>query len=176
MASLTLDPVQVASERQVILEEIRMYDDQPPFGADDKCRATFFNGHPLGRSVLGTVDTVSGLSVDAIRQAAAGDLAEAQTYNEEALAAARDVNRTGCDVTWSTTGHGRAQNPQWSPGVAGKAPVSIPTEILTGGGVRLQRSARGARGRHHRAAHSLAGDRSGPRRDSRQAAPQYQSP
>jgi predicted Zn-dependent peptidase len=55
------------TEKQVILEEIRMYDDQPPFGADDKCRAAFFNGHPLGRSVLGTVETVSGLSVEAMR-------------------------------------------------------------------------------------------------------------
>jgi predicted Zn-dependent peptidase len=56
------------TEKQVILEEIRMYDDQPPFGADDKCRAAFFGGHPLGRSVLGTVETVSALSVEAMRQ------------------------------------------------------------------------------------------------------------
>ncbi len=55
------------TEKQVILEEIRMYDDQPPFGADDKCRAAFFNGHPLGRSVLGTVDTVTGLTADSMR-------------------------------------------------------------------------------------------------------------
>ena len=31
-----------------------MYEDQPPFGADDKCRALYFGPHPLGRSVLGT--------------------------------------------------------------------------------------------------------------------------
>jgi predicted Zn-dependent peptidase len=55
------------TEKQVILEEIRMYDDQPPFGADDKCRAVFFNGHPLGQSVLGTVDTVGALSPEAMR-------------------------------------------------------------------------------------------------------------
>ena len=30
------------TEKLVILEEIRMYDDQPPFGADDRCRAAFF--------------------------------------------------------------------------------------------------------------------------------------
>ncbi|MEX2139499.1 MAG: pitrilysin family protein [Pirellulales bacterium] len=56
------------TEKQVILEEIQMYEDQPPFGADDKCRAAFFNGHPLGRSVLGTVATVSGLTADAMRR------------------------------------------------------------------------------------------------------------
>ena len=43
------------TEKQVIIEEIQMYEDQPPFGADDKCRAAHFGAHPLGRSVLGTV-------------------------------------------------------------------------------------------------------------------------
>src|SRR5262249_29688101 len=40
-----------STEKQVILEEIKMYDDQPPFGVDDKCRAAFFGTHPLSRSV-----------------------------------------------------------------------------------------------------------------------------
>ncbi len=55
-------------EKQVILEEIRMYDDQPPFGADDKCRALFYGPHPLGRSILGTTRSVSALSVEALRE------------------------------------------------------------------------------------------------------------
>ena len=42
------------TEKQVILEEIQMYEDQPPFGADEKCRAAYFGPHPLGHSVLGT--------------------------------------------------------------------------------------------------------------------------
>jgi len=56
------------TEKLVILEEIRMYDDQPPFGADDRCRAAFFAGHPLARSVLGTVDSITALPVDAMRE------------------------------------------------------------------------------------------------------------
>jgi predicted Zn-dependent peptidase len=55
------------SEKKVIIEEIMMYEDQPPFGADDKCRAAFFGTHPLGKSVLGTVDSVGGLSVTQMR-------------------------------------------------------------------------------------------------------------
>ena len=55
------------TEKQVILEEIRMYDDQPPFGADDRCRAAFFGGHPLARSVLGTVESIEALPVEAMR-------------------------------------------------------------------------------------------------------------
>ncbi len=56
-----------ATEKQVIIEEIRMYEDQPPFGADDKCKAAFFGKHPLGRSVLGTVASIEGLEVGAMR-------------------------------------------------------------------------------------------------------------
>ena len=55
------------TEKQVILEEIRMYEDQPPFGADDKCRAAFFGDHPLGHSVLGTAASVGALSVAEMR-------------------------------------------------------------------------------------------------------------
>jgi predicted Zn-dependent peptidase len=54
------------TEKQVILEEIQMYDDQPPFGADDKCRALYFGPHPLGRSVLGTAESIAGLSSEAM--------------------------------------------------------------------------------------------------------------
>ncbi|MDR2440222.1 MAG: insulinase family protein [Planctomycetaceae bacterium] len=55
------------TEKQVILEEIRMYDDQPPFGADDKSRELFFAGHPLANSVLGTIESISNLSINQIR-------------------------------------------------------------------------------------------------------------
>ena len=44
-----------------------MYDDQPPFGADDRCRAAFFGSHPLAASVLGTVESIEALGVEAMR-------------------------------------------------------------------------------------------------------------
>ncbi|HEY2893301.1 MAG TPA: pitrilysin family protein, partial [Pirellulales bacterium] len=56
------------TEKQVILEEIRMYDDQPPFGADEKCKAALFGPHPLGRSVLGTIESIRNLPVTAMRE------------------------------------------------------------------------------------------------------------
>jgi len=55
------------TEKQVILEEICMYDDQPPFRADEKCKAAYCGSHPLGHSVLGTVESVTRLSVEAMR-------------------------------------------------------------------------------------------------------------
>ncbi|MEN6407374.1 MAG: pitrilysin family protein [Thermoguttaceae bacterium] len=55
------------TEKKVILEEIRMYDDQPPFGADDKSRALYFGRHPLGQSVLGAAESIERLSSEAMR-------------------------------------------------------------------------------------------------------------
>jgi hypothetical protein len=52
------------TEKQVILEEIAKYDDQPPYGAHEKCMAAFFGDHPLGKSILGTTDSVGGLKRD----------------------------------------------------------------------------------------------------------------
>src|SRR5436190_1602251 len=52
------------TEKQVILEEIAKYDDQPPYGAHEKCMAAFFGEHPLGQSVLGTTASVGGLARD----------------------------------------------------------------------------------------------------------------
>jgi len=56
------------TEKQVIFEEIRMYENQPPFGADDKCRAVHYGCHPLGRCVLGTQESITALSVEAMRE------------------------------------------------------------------------------------------------------------
>lgn len=63
--SLRVDDFEM--EKQVILEEISMYEDQPPFGADEKCRALYFGEHPLARSVLGTAASITALSADAMR-------------------------------------------------------------------------------------------------------------
>jgi predicted Zn-dependent peptidase len=54
-------------EKKVIIEEIQMYADQPPFGMDDKIKELHYGKHPMARSVLGTVDTIGALSVDQMR-------------------------------------------------------------------------------------------------------------
>ena len=63
MAALTLDPEQVASERQVILEEIAMYDSEPWDALEMAVQARLFGDHPYGRPVLGTRDEL--LATDA---------------------------------------------------------------------------------------------------------------
>jgi predicted Zn-dependent peptidase len=49
-------------EKQVILKEINKYDNQPPFGGYERCMAAHFGTHPLARSVLGTVDSITALT------------------------------------------------------------------------------------------------------------------
>jgi predicted Zn-dependent peptidase len=51
-----------AMEKNVILEEIAKYDDQPPYGAHDRCMIAHFQSHPLGRTVLGSTRSVSALT------------------------------------------------------------------------------------------------------------------
>ncbi len=49
-------------EKNVILEEISMYEDQPSFTCYDHIMATHFSGHPLGQSILGTNESITALS------------------------------------------------------------------------------------------------------------------
>lgn len=56
------------TERQVVLEEIAMYDDQPPYGAMERAMELFFGEHSLGRRVLGTAETVGEMTIDQMVQ------------------------------------------------------------------------------------------------------------
>ena len=55
------------TEKKVIVEEIMMYADQPPYGGYERIMAEFYGDHPMGQSVLGTVDSVTGLTPEAMR-------------------------------------------------------------------------------------------------------------
>lgn len=49
-------------EKNVILEEISMYEDQPSFICYDHIMSTHFSGHPLGQSILGTIASITALT------------------------------------------------------------------------------------------------------------------
>src|SRR6266404_7568863 len=51
-------------EKNVIIEEIGMYEDQPTWSAYDHAKKAYFADHPLGNSVLGTADSITALSRD----------------------------------------------------------------------------------------------------------------
>jgi len=62
------DPQEVERERPVILQEIGMVEDLPEEHVHVLAGRTFWDGHPLGRSILGTRETVSALDSASIRR------------------------------------------------------------------------------------------------------------
>jgi len=54
----------IERERNVILEEINMYEDTPENVAMSMLELNSFKNHPLGQTILGTPDTIGGLSRD----------------------------------------------------------------------------------------------------------------
>jgi predicted Zn-dependent peptidase len=58
----SLRPDDFNMEKKVILEEIQMYLDQPPFGMDDRIKQLHLGSHPLARSVLGTSASITDLT------------------------------------------------------------------------------------------------------------------
>lgn len=59
-----LRPADFDVEKNVILEEIALYQDRPQFTVMDDARALFYGGHPLGNSVLGTTASIQALQRD----------------------------------------------------------------------------------------------------------------
>jgi predicted Zn-dependent peptidase len=68
MSDMVYSPslVEVDSEREVVLEEIAMYEDQPQELVHDLIAEAVFGQHPLGRPVIGTTDVISTISRRAI--------------------------------------------------------------------------------------------------------------
>ncbi len=56
-----------ATEKQVILEEIKMYEDSPPSEAWDKGRRLYYGDHPLGNTILGSTASVTALTPEVMR-------------------------------------------------------------------------------------------------------------
>src|SRR5437764_939577 len=52
------------TEKKVILDEIVRYEVQPGWAAYEQARKNFYNGHPLGNSVLGSTASITALKRD----------------------------------------------------------------------------------------------------------------
>lgn len=55
------------TEKKVIIEEIRMYLDNPMSVAYEAAKAAHFGGHPLGNSILGTIDSINAMKAEDMR-------------------------------------------------------------------------------------------------------------
>ena len=117
LAEMLLGPTypEVDSERQVVLEEIAMYEDEPQDRVHDVLADAVFGEHPLGRRVIGSADVIASIPVPEIAAyhdhryvgpnivvAAAGNLehdhfAELARRHVAPRAASGDGRRNGAD-------------------------------------------------------------------------------
>ncbi|MEA2176818.1 MAG: hypothetical protein QOG77_115 [Solirubrobacteraceae bacterium] len=58
---------ELENERQIVLEEIAMYEDDPQDKVFDVLGQAVFGPHPLGRAVIGHADVVAGSRADVLR-------------------------------------------------------------------------------------------------------------
>jgi len=57
----TFDPEEITREKNVVIEEIKMYDDAPDELIHDIFSQSLWRNHPIGYPILGTTDTVNSL-------------------------------------------------------------------------------------------------------------------
>jgi predicted Zn-dependent peptidase len=88
LAEMLLAPTypEIDSEREVVLEEIAMYEDEPQDRVHDILADAVFGEHPLGRRVLGEAEVISSIPV-----------AEIEAYRSERY--------TGAHVVVGAAGH-----------------------------------------------------------------------
>jgi predicted Zn-dependent peptidase len=69
MGDMVLHPTlaDLEREREVIVEEIRMYEDRPDQMADEHLSGLIFHDDPLGRPIIGSAETVRGVDHDTLR-------------------------------------------------------------------------------------------------------------
>jgi predicted Zn-dependent peptidase len=61
-------PAEIEREKKVILEEIKMVEDTPDDLVHELFTQHFWEGHPLGRPILGSKETVEALTQDTLRE------------------------------------------------------------------------------------------------------------
>lgn len=116
------------TEKQVILEEIGMYDDQPSIVAYDQIMQTHFQGHPLGRTILGTTQSITRLTAQQMR-----------TYHRDHYRAGNIVLAVAGNAAWEDIRALAGQHCRDWP--SGKAERKLQTPHSAGGRCLVTREA-----------------------------------
>jgi predicted Zn-dependent peptidase len=96
-----LDPADIEKERRVVLEEIKMVEDDPDDLIHDIFAQQLWRDHPLGRPVLGFRQTLQGLT----RQDILDHLRDFYQPDRVIVAAAGDLDHARVtELTWSAFG------------------------------------------------------------------------
>ncbi|MDQ6836678.1 MAG: insulinase family protein [Actinomycetota bacterium] len=121
MADMVFAPAlrDIDSERQVILEEIAMYEDDPQEKVFDLLGEATFGSDPLGRAIIGSADVISGTPPDQI----ARFHAERYAPSSVVIAAAGAVDH---DALVALAAERVPVPPGTGSGDAGRSPASAP--------------------------------------------------
>ena len=126
VAEPTLPPREIEKEKDVVVEEIKMYEDAPEDHVFDHYEAALYPDHPLGRPVIGTPETVRSFSQDDLQ----GYIGQHYVPNRLVVSVAgrarhRDVVR---QVERLLAGFERAPRPAQREPANGYTPVEVTVE------------------------------------------------
>ncbi len=82
------EPKEIEKEKKVVIEEIKMYEDSPDELIHDIFTQTVWKGHPLGKPILGTSESIAGMN----RQKILSFLAQNYTPQNLVIAVAGSIN------------------------------------------------------------------------------------
>jgi predicted Zn-dependent peptidase len=124
VADSRLRAADVEAERGVILEEIAMHDDDPGDAVHDVFAGELFGDSPLGRPILGTVESIESIA----RTAIAGYYRRRYRLQDMVVAAAGNIDHTRLvrlvRKAFSAAAEDAGDNPPAPPRVRGRAPAS----------------------------------------------------
>jgi predicted Zn-dependent peptidase len=131
VTSSLIEPKDVDAERGVILEEIAMNDDDPADTVHEAFAAQLFGDTPLGRPILGSVDSINSIT----REQIAEHYAARYTPDHLVIAAAGSLEHAAV-VELARRGFGQALSGDAGPVLPRLAPPG-PSRSEAGTGVRL---------------------------------------
>ncbi len=116
----------IDSERQVVIEEIAMYEDEPPDKVHDVLAGAVFGDHPLGRPIIGRADVIGvGAGADRSRRGTTAATCRATSWSPPPA-----TSSTSGSSRSSTGAFGGAAPLPVAPGLAGRprAGPALPRE------------------------------------------------
>jgi predicted Zn-dependent peptidase len=129
LTNSVIDPEELESERKVILEEIAMHEDAPDELVHDLFYRSMWDGHPLGRPVLGFNGTVADLARDDVVGYWRGRYSPANLVVAAAGSVAHEQLTAWAESTFTANANGRTQRNGLAPNPKGGVSVfKRPTE------------------------------------------------
>ena len=113
---------ELAQEREIVLEELAMYEDDPQDRVFDVLGEAVFGDHPLGRAIIGRRDVVAGAAAPVLREFHAGSYTPANVV--VAAAGSVDHDRLAELVAQTLGAPPSAAAPAPTPAPAGLVPRS----------------------------------------------------